>query len=74
MFNLIGKLLYKIVPRNWYITKRVCDIVTKLCNDPVLRDDVKVYLAMIMIIVIVVGFTVCYRITYKYKIKKLLIK
>jgi hypothetical protein len=71
MFKIIGKILYKIIPENWYVTKRVCDLVTKLCNDPILRNDIKVYLAMIMIIVVVIVVGMCWRITYKYKIKKL---
>jgi hypothetical protein len=71
MINLMGKLLYKVIPDKWYVTKRVCDLIEKFCTDPILRSDVKVYMGIFAVMFITLVIGVCYVMTYKYKIKKL---
>jgi hypothetical protein len=28
----LANLLIKIIPTNWYTTKKICDVITKLCD------------------------------------------
>jgi hypothetical protein len=30
--QMITNLLIKVIPSNWYSTKKTCDVITKLCD------------------------------------------
>jgi hypothetical protein len=65
--NLLGKILYKIIPENWYQTKRVCDLIEKICTDPVLREDIKTCLRLSVTGVFILAVCFCFYVCYKIK-------
>jgi hypothetical protein len=65
--NFIGNLIYNIVPENWYQTKRVCDLVEKICGDPVLRNDIKITLAIVGAVIIAMAIAFCFYMVYRIK-------
>jgi hypothetical protein len=49
---LITNLLIKIIPANWYTTKKTCDIITKLC-DTIIELKWFVFPTIIIVVVMV---------------------
>jgi hypothetical protein len=63
--NLLGKLAYKMIPENWYQTKRVCDLFEKICVDPILRNDIKIYMGIAAIMLLILATCFCFYVFYK---------
>lgn len=70
MITFIKDLLIKIIPDNWYETKKTCDIITKLC-DTIIELKWFVF-PTIIVVVITIGMVGTYY--FKYKIRKLKIE
>jgi hypothetical protein len=32
MLDILKNLIVKVIPDNWYTTKKTCDVITKLCD------------------------------------------
>jgi hypothetical protein len=32
MLNLLKTILIKLIPDNWYTTKKTCDVIVKICD------------------------------------------
>jgi hypothetical protein len=67
MTSILKNLLYKVIPENWYETKRVCDLITKFCTDPILREDIKAMMIIISVVIGIVAICFCYYVSYKIK-------
>jgi hypothetical protein len=67
MLEIFTNLLYKVIPENWYQTKRVCDLITKFCTNPILRGDIKAILIILGVIIGILAICFCYYMSYKIK-------
>lgn len=65
----IANIVLKLIPTNWYESKKNCDIITKVCDTVVyIKADITIWLA-------IVGFTsivlaVCFVLVMRYKYLK----
>jgi hypothetical protein len=67
MINLLTNLLIKIIPNNWYETKKICDVITKICDTII---QLKWY-AWLTVDMAIVGFTVAIVYLCRWKIVKI---
>jgi hypothetical protein len=65
--SLITNLIVKVIPNNWYTTKKVCDVITKVCDTV---NELK-YFVFPTIIAVAICFTILGAYWFKYRIMKL---
>jgi hypothetical protein len=58
MLSWLSQILIKIIPDNWYSTKKTCDVITKLC-DTVIELRWFVF-PTVVVVVAVVGIAFVY--------------
>jgi hypothetical protein len=63
----LTNLIVKVIPSNWYTTKKACDIITKVCDT---ITDLR-WFVFPTIVIIIVGVTVVFVYFCKLKIMRL---
>jgi hypothetical protein len=56
MKSLVTNLLLKIIPNNWYATKKTCDVITKICDTIVELGWFVFPTITVVVIVLGIGF------------------
>jgi hypothetical protein len=65
--QLITNLLIKVIPNNWYATKKTCDIITKICDTAI---ELK-WFVFPSITITAVTLGICFIYWCKYRIERM---